>query len=151
MMERIAVFVDSALDAKRLIEPMLRQRDPNTRWIVVGCPPRLSRHVGKWVSQSSRQQWHRRWLQALRSELDPLFGSKDQVAEWQLAQGRLEQVTARLKAQHGVSLRVLDARVPKAGRVGEPLQPTQPGDTVAAWRAPVAVSSSVAVMLALAD
>ena len=59
-MERIAVFVDTAQHAKRLIEPMLGQHRAEMQWIVVGCPPRLSRHVGKWVSQSSRVQWHRR-------------------------------------------------------------------------------------------
>jgi hypothetical protein len=46
---------------------------------------------------------------------------------------------------------MLDARAPKAGRVAESLQPSQPAGPVVAWRAPVAVSSGVAVMLALAD
>lgn len=150
-MERIAVYVDSAQHAKRLIEPMLGRHAPTTGWIAVGCPPRLSRHVGKWVSQASRLQWHRRWLQTLRSELDPIFAAHGVAVEWQLAQGRLERVTERLKAQHGPALRLLDARVPKAGRVGEALQASQPAGPVVAWRAPVAVSSGVAVMLALAD
>jgi len=150
-MERIAVFVDSAQNAKRLIEPMLGRHAPATPWIAVGCPPRLSRHVGKWVSQASRVQWHRRWLQALRSELDPLFAAHGVAVEWQLAQGRLDQVTARLESEHGAALRLLDARVPKAGRVGEALHASQPASPVVAWRAPMAVSSGVAVMLALAD
>ncbi|MFO1218510.1 MAG: hypothetical protein U1E89_09085 [Burkholderiaceae bacterium] len=150
-MDRIAVFVDSAQHAKRLIEPMLGQRGAQMQWIVVGCPPRLSRHVGRWVSQASRAQWHRRWQQALRSELEPLFAAHGAGVEWVLAQGRLEQLSARLKARHGAALPLLDARMPKAGRVGEPLQPTQPAGPVVAWRAPVAVSSSLAVMLALAD
>lgn len=150
-MDRIAVFVDAAPHAQRMIEPMLGRHLPAMQWTVVGCPPRLSRHVGKWVSQSSRTQWHRRWLQGLRTELEPLFATHGVVVDWQLAQGRLEQVTSQLKARHGVALRLLDARAPKAGRVGEPLQPSQPAGPVVAWRAPVAVSSSVAVMLALAD
>lgn len=150
-MERIAVFVDAAQHAKRVIEPMLGRHVPATQWTVVGCPPRLSRHVGKWVSQASRIQWHRRWLQSLRTELEPLFAAHGVTADWQLAQGRLELVTARLKTQHGMALRLLDARVPKAGRVGEALQPSQPASPVVAWRAPVAVTSGVAVMLALAD
>jgi hypothetical protein len=150
-MERIAVFVDTAQHAKRLIQPMLGQNHGQTQWIVVGCPPRLSRHVGKWVSQASRTQWHRRWQQALRSELEPLFAAQGLTAEWELAQGRLEKITARLRTQYGQSLRLLDARVPKAGHIGEPLQQSQPDGPVVAWRAPVAVSSSVAVMLALAD
>ena len=108
-MDRIAVFVDVAPHAKRVIEPMLGRHLPVTEWTVVGCPPRLSRHVGKWVSQASRTQWHRRWLQSLRTELEPLFAAHGVVVDWQLAQGRLEHVTTRLKGQHGVALRLLDA------------------------------------------
>lgn len=151
-MEQIAVFIDNATHARRIIEPMLTRSDDQWRWVVVACPPRLSRHVGRWVSHVGRQQWQRRWLQDLRRAIDPMFArqSTDGV-QWLLADGALEPLGRRLRSQYGAGLHLLDARVPKLGRPGEPLSAGQPATTAEEWRAPVAVSSSLAVMLALAD
>lgn len=150
-MEHIAVFVDIAAHARRLIEPMVRHDD--TVWTVIGCPPRLSRHVGRWVTHASREQWQRKWLQTLRAELEPCFGrAQAEAVRWMLAREPLQQIARRLHVQHGSALRLLDARLPRSGRPFEPLSggAALPGSALQ-WRAPVAVSSSVALMLALAD
>ena len=55
-MEKIAVFVNDAEYARHLLQPMLQGEGP-THWVLVGCAPTLSRHIGRWVSQAARQQW----------------------------------------------------------------------------------------------
>lgn len=149
-MEHIALFVDAAAPARRLIEPLVRHHD--IQWTVVACPPRLSRHAGRWVTHAGREQWQRKWLQELRAELEPQFGARSSGAvRWLLAHAPLQQIVRRLQAQHGPALRLIDARQPRMGRVLEPLADMAGAAAGRQWPAPVAVSSSVALMLALAD
>jgi hypothetical protein len=55
----------------------------------------------------------------------------------------------RLRAEHGEALQLLDARRPRLGGEQEPLVPVLvPAHR---WAVPVAVSSGLSVMLALAD
>jgi len=50
-METIAVFVNDAAHARHLLQPMLAAAD-DTHWVLVACPPALTRHVGRWVSKA---------------------------------------------------------------------------------------------------
>jgi len=54
-MEKIAVFVNDAAHARHVLEPLLEGGRP-TRWIVVACAPKLTRHIGRWVSNAARTQ-----------------------------------------------------------------------------------------------
>ena len=78
-MEKIAVFVNDAAHARHLLQPMLKGADP-VHWIVIACPPTLTRHIGRWVSHSAREQWRERWAselcEALAPELRAAAGSK---------------------------------------------------------------------------
>ena len=71
-MEKIAVFVNDAEHALHIVQPMLRDAAP-THWIIVATPPTLTRHIGRWVSHSARQQWLERWSAELFGRLEPVL------------------------------------------------------------------------------
>ena len=149
-MEKIAVFVNDAGYARHLLQPMLQGAGP-THWVLVGCAPRLSRHIGRWVSHSARQQWRERWAAELFAALEPALtvqpGSK---VEKQLAARPLIEVSAQLEARlHGV--RLLDARRPRLGKLDEPITSEQPAADAARWAGPVAAATGLTAMLVLAD
>lgn len=148
-MEKIAVFVNDAEHALHILQPMLRSAGP-THWIVVATAPTLTRHIGRWVSHSARQQWLDRWSADLFAQLEPLLraapGSK---VEKMLVKRPLVEVSERLQARLG-SLRLLDARRPRVGKTDEPIAVGQPVESHSPW-APVAATAGLSAMLTLAD
>ena len=114
-MEKIAVFVNDAEHALHIVQPMLRDAAP-THWIIVATPPTLTRHIGRWVSHSARQQWLERWSAELFGQLEPVLrevpGSK---VEKMMVKRPLVEVSERLRARLG-TLRFLDARRPSSAR-----------------------------------
>jgi len=148
--EKIAVFVNDAAHARHLLQPMLKGADP-VHWIVVACPPTLTRHIGRWVSHSAREQWRERWASELFEALEPelRMGNGSKV-ERQLAKRPLIDVSRRLEARLGM-VRLLDARRPRLGKPDEPISANQPASDVGRWAVPVAATTGLTVMLALAD
>jgi len=148
--EKIAVFVNDAAHARHLLQPMLKGADP-VHWIIVACPPTLTRHIGRWVSHSAREQWRERWASALFEALEPeLRASAASKVERQLAKRPLIDVSRRLETRLGM-VRLLDARRPRLGKPDEPISATQPATDVGRWAVPVAATTGLTVMLALAD
>ncbi|KQW35696.1 hypothetical protein [Rhizobacter sp. Root404] len=149
-MEKIAVFVNDVASARHILQPMLEGEGP-THWVLVACPPTLTRHIGRWVSHSARRQWRERWatdlFTALQPELQARAGSE---VETLIANRPLVDVSARLVARLP-HLRLLDARQPRVGRTDEPISVAQPGQPGPRWAAPVAATAGLSVMLALAD
>lgn len=151
-MDKIAVFVDDAEHARRLLAPLLASGAADMHWVIVGCAPRLTHRIGKWVSHSSREQWRERWLRSLRAELEPLFGANAPgPCEWLLARTPLDALVARLRVRLGADLRLLDARRPKLGVDLPPLAASAGAASRSRWATPVAVSSSLSLVLALTD
>ncbi len=149
-METIAVFVNEAAAARRILQPMLRADAP-THWVLVACPPVLTRHIGRWVSQSARRQWRERWAADLFAALAPeLQAPAGSVLETLLAGRPLVAVSARLQARWP-QLRLLDARAPRVGRVDEPISATQAASAANRWAAPAAATAGLSVVLILAD
>ncbi len=149
-MEKIAVFVNDAAHARHLLQPMLKGADP-AHWIIVACPPTLTRHIGRWVSHSAREQWRERWASELFEALEPELRAADgSRVERQLAKRPLIDVSRRLEARLGM-VRLLDARRPRLGKPDEPISATQPASDVGRWAVPVAATTGLTVMLALAD
>jgi predicted TIM-barrel fold metal-dependent hydrolase len=145
MNKTIAVFVNDADQAQAWLAPMLKQH-AGARWVLVACAPRLTRRIGKFAAHANRQQWRREWCDRLFARLAPLFECAPQTL---VADAALQDVVQRLKRQHGEGLQLLDARRPRLGAEQEPLVPTLvPANR---WAVPVAVSSGLSVMLALAD
>ena len=149
-MEKIAVFVNDAAYAHHLLQPMLRGDAP-THWVVVGCAPTLTRHIGRWVSQGARRQWRERWAEALFAELQPrLAALPGSTVETLLANRPLVEVSARLEARLS-PVRLLDARQPRIGKLDEPISARQPAASTTPWAGPVAATTGLSALLALAD
>jgi hypothetical protein len=150
-MEHIAIYVNDATDAQRMLEPLLAQSASVPRTVVL-CPPRLSHRVGKWLSNRQRQQWQRGWADRLQQQLrSALPADLVQGVEWALAGGRPGDTTAQLRRQFGPALRVFDARRCHLGQVLPALEPGAQPPKDDRWKAPVAISSGLSLVLALVD
>ncbi|MFT3663726.1 hypothetical protein [Piscinibacter sp.] len=149
-MEKIVVFVNDAEHALHIVQPMLPGSAP-THWIIVATPPTLTRHIGRWVSHSARQQWLERWSGELFARLEPVLreapGSK---VEKMMVKRPLVEVSEKLKTRLG-AVRFLDARRPKLGKTDEPVSADQPAAEQSQWAYPVAATAGLSAMLTLAD
>ncbi|HEX6703220.1 MAG TPA: hypothetical protein VF169_00560 [Albitalea sp.] len=148
-MEKIAVFVNDAAHARHILQPMLAS-GVATHWVLVACPPTLTRHIGRWVSNTARQQWRERWAAELFAELEAELKTHGSQLEKIVAKRPLVDVSARLEARLG-SLRLLDARRPRLGKEDEPLTANQPAGDGNRWAAPVAITTGLSAVLAMAD
>ena len=129
-MENIIVYVDDAGYALQLLQPMLpaaRSAQP-TRWIVVGCAPRVTHHVSKFVTYSARDSWRRKWSDKVFGQVVPALQKDGDDVVTLMAQGNLISQTEALISTHGVA-RVLDARRPKFGQDLQPVTATQAQET----------------------
>jgi hypothetical protein len=149
-MEKIAVFVNDAAYARHVLQPMLGGAAA-AHWVLVACPPTLTRHIGRWVSRSARDQWRERWAAQLFTELEPeLKAQPGSEVEKLLARRALVDVSTRLQTRLA-PLRLLDARRPRLGKPDEPISASQPVEDSPRWVATVAVSTGLSAVLALAD
>jgi hypothetical protein len=125
-MDNIIVYVDDAAYALQMLQPMLPtggERNP-TRWILVGCAPRVTHRVSKWVTHSARESWRGKWAEKVFSQLMPLINKEGDTVLTQLAQTTLITQTEGLIKQYGAA-RVLDARRPKFGQDMQPVTAAQ--------------------------
>lgn len=148
-MEKIAVFVNDAQHARHMLQPLLNGEGP-VHWIVVAYPPTLSRHIGRWVSQSAREQWRQRWAADCFAQIEAdLKANPRNKFEKILATRPPIEMAGRLEARLG-SLRLLDARRSRLGKPEEPLTATQPTEKPG-WTLPIAATTGLSAMLSLAD
>ncbi len=152
-MEHIAVFVNDAEHARRTIEPLLAAGATPACWLMVTCPPRLTRHASRWTSRASRAQWRADWADRLRDELLPMLpqAAAGERVEWQVARGALWQTTQRLRSRFGPGLRLFDARRERAGVVNEPLLANAAAAPAEQVAAPWLAASTLSLILALSD
>jgi hypothetical protein len=149
-MEKIAVFVNDVTTARHLLQPMLDGDGP-THWVLVACPPTLTRHIGRWVTHAARRQWRARWAAELFDALQPqLRAQAGSEVETLIADKPLADVSVRLLARLP-HLRLLDARRPRVGRIEEPISAAQPAQAAGRWAAPAAATVGLSLMLTLAD
>ena len=125
-MDNIIVYVDDAQYALQLLQPMLPAGQPQgpTRWIVVGCAPRVTHHVSKFVTHSARDGWRRKWSEKVFGQVVPSLHREGDEIVTLLAQTNLCSQTEALIKTHGAA-RVLDARRPKFGQDLQPVTPAQ--------------------------
>jgi hypothetical protein len=115
-MDTIIVYIDEASYALRMLTPMLsggRDRSP-TRWIVVACAPRMSRHISKWVTASARQSWRGEWSERIFKQVVPQLLEPGDSVTTKVSNGAFCELTDALLTQHR-GARVMDARRPKFG------------------------------------
>ena len=151
-MERFAVCVNDADHAQRVLTPLLGSAAGATHCVVVVCAPQLGWRIGRWLTPAARQQWRNDWVAQLRAALAPALAlaAPGASTEWVVAAGPLATFTCELRQQHGAALRLVDARRPRPGAVADPLVAGQ-AQARARFGAPVAVASSLSLVLALTD
>jgi len=153
-MDNIIVYVDDAEYALHQLGPMhdssaSGQQQP-THWILVACPPRMSRHISKWVNHSARKNWREKWAEKLFAQLRPGLGGKQDQISTQIAEGPLPALTQSLIQRYGAA-RVLDARRPKFGQDLPPVSSSQPASGDARWSVPGAVAGMGAMLVLAAE
>lgn len=123
-MDNIIVYVDDAAYAMHMLQPVLPAGATTaaTRWIVVGCPPRMTHRVSKWVTHSARESWRGKWADKMFAQLLPLLEQNGNAVITQLAKDNLPNETENLIRQHGAA-RVLDARRPKVEQLIQTVTP----------------------------
>ena len=125
-LQTIIVFIDDADYAMQMLQPMLAvANQAPVHWVLVGCAPRITRRISKWVTQSARLSWQTSWADKVFAKVVPLLQAPGQTQDrvtTQLASNRLSfcELTQSLKQQYGHG-RVLDARRPKLGHEMEPV------------------------------
>jgi hypothetical protein len=125
-MDNIIVYVDDAAHAVHILQPMLPDgpAPTPTRWLVVGCAPRVTHHVSKWVTHSARTAWRRKWADKVFGQVIPVLRKEGDEVITLLAESTLVTQTESLIRTHGAA-RVLDARRPKFGQDMQPVTATQ--------------------------
>ena len=151
-MDTLITYIDDAEYALRIITPMLNSSS-KTRWILVACSPRMSRHITKWTTHSARESWTKSWSDKQFALICPALEKSQGHAAGNVlclvAKGPLPEFTAALRAEHGLA-RVVDARRPKFGQEMQAVTQGQPNMT-ARWQLPSVVGSLGAIMALAAE
>lgn len=126
-MDTTIVYIDEAAYALDLLAPLLlsgRGGVPR-RWVVVGCAPRITQRVSKWVTHSARESWRGKWADKVFDQVVPLLQAAGDSVITQVARGPLAELNDALLTQHG-GARVLDARRPRPGPDAQAARPDAP-------------------------
>ena len=112
-MEHLAVIVNDAMQARRLLAPLLVPNAAPTHWLLVADAPRLSHRIARWTTPGARAAWRQDWCTRLRLELQPWLDAAPAQAcfSWHQADGPLADLTRQLRLQHGAGLRIGRAHV----------------------------------------
>lgn len=147
-MDNIIVYVDDADYALHQLRPMEGTPDATrvTHWVMVACPPRMTRHVSKWVNHSARENWRVKWAEKLFARVCPELQARGDKVTQIVARRSLAELTQELQRTHGVA-RVFDARRPKLGQELPPVTPDQPTDGASRWTVPGAVAGMGAILV----
>ena len=152
-MEKIIVYMDDADFAQQQLAPMkvgaASGRSGVTHWVLVACPPRMTRRISKWVSHSARESWRAKWSEKLFGSVVPALRTDGDEVTTVIAKGELVELTAKLCAEHGAK-HVLDARRPKFGQDMQPVTPDQPA-AKGGWELPGAVAGMGAMLVLAAE
>ncbi len=148
-MENIIVVLDDAAHALNQVLPM-RKEGGATHWILVACPPRLTRHISRWVNQGSRNAWRKRWAQELLAKVQPELTRSGDTCELRLLDGKLSDMTEGLQKEFALA-RVLDARRPKVGQDLEPATASQPTGPSSSWVLPGGTAALGAMIILAAE
>jgi hypothetical protein len=154
-MDKIIVYLDDADYAQQHVVPMAGaavsgERAGRTHWVLVACPPRMTRRISKWVSHSAREIWRDKWSGKVFEQLVPQLQARGDEVTTVVARGVLVDLTQSLMAKHGAS-RVLDARRPKFGQDLQPVTADQPAPTGRDWEVPGAVAGMGALLVLAAE
>ncbi len=111
-METYVIYVNDKVHAMNQVLPMLENTD-HAQWVLVGCPPRVTRHSSKWLTQRALKKFKSDWTHANLQDLVQLLQARGHKVLTRVAQGPLVQVTHKLMAEF-TQARVVDARKNRA-------------------------------------
>jgi len=147
-METLIVYVNDSEYARNQLATMINARQP-TKCVLVGCPPKLNRHISRWISGGARKKWQTQWSETACAEISQAFFSEGHQFVNRVAFGPLINVTKQLQGEF-LGARVLDARRPKLAQTPEPIvegQQAQP-DLVSTA---MGVAATTAILALAAD
>ena len=148
-MESIIVVIDDLEYALKILTPMKNEGKP-TQWVLLVCPPKLTRHIGRWVNAAARASWRQKWGQELVQQLQPALEAAGGRVQWRIAKGALVEQTRQLQAQF-ITHQVLDARRPRLAQDQEPVTTDQPTEHNSRWALPGGAAAMGAALLLAAD
>jgi len=150
-MRTIALFIDDAAAARLALQPLMQAPEPG-RVILVACAPKLTHHIGRFVTSAGREQYRQRWAKDLFGELQPLWSAAPRgMVETTIAKAPLEVVVQRMRVRFGTELVAVDARRAGLEQARQGVQPTGAQALARRWLVPAFVTSGVGIALALAD
>ena len=149
-METFIVYIDDKQYALQQIIPMLPvngQTPQAANWILIGCPPRLNRHTGRWLTHTAQKKWRQEWTQKTTSDLAQKLENDGNTVSIRVAHGALSELTKQIKGEVGLA-RVIDARRPKLSVNLDPVTLEQPQEK-STWALPGGVlAMSAAIVMA---
>jgi hypothetical protein len=148
-METWLVYIDDKNHAQQQLTPMLIKGVP-IQWVLVGCPPRLTRHAGKWLTQKAIQRWRNQWTQDNLQPIQAMLSESGDKVHTQVAHGPLVLMTKQLQQEWG-TLRVIDARRPRLGQDLPPVADNQERTPQNPWMVPGSVAFMGTLMTMAAD
>ena len=108
-METFVIFANDRTHVMNQVMPLLEDTNA-ANWVLVGCPPRMTRHAGKWLTQRALKRFKEEWTETnLRDIADILKKRGDNVVT-RVAITSLLQMTKALKTEFG-AIRIIDARL----------------------------------------
>ena len=150
-MDNIIVYLDDVDYARQQLAPMTSNcQGERTHWILVACPPRMTRHISKWVSYSARENWRAKWADKVFAQISPELQVTGDRVTCLLASSSLTDMTQDLLTRQGAA-RVLDARRPRLGQDLPPVTANQPAPTQSKWTVPGAVAGMGAALVLAAE
>jgi hypothetical protein len=146
-MNKTVILVDDAAHTRARLAALLDAQALPLRvgpgeLVLVGCAPRMTHRVSKWVSHGAREHWRTKWARKLFDELEPWLQAQGLPAQCVLAKGPLEELLAELRADA-----VIDARRPKAPT---PAEAARELSARPAWRSAMVIFG-LGALVALAE
>ncbi len=158
-MDNIIVYLDDAAHALQQLTPM-KTGEPSgfeslqgtiaTQWILVACPPRLTRHINKWVNYNARESWRNKWSERVFAQVAPMLETRNDSVVTLVATGILTDLTGHLLAKYRPA-RVFDARRTRLGQDLAPVTRNQPTEHDSRWSLPGAVVGMGALLVLASD
>jgi len=151
-METFIVYIDDKQYALQQVIPMLPSAGHTPQaanWILVGCPPRLNRHTGRWLTHTAQKKWRQEWADQTTSELVQKLETSGNTVSVRVAHGALTELTKQIKGEVGAA-RVIDARRPKMAVNLDPVTPDQPQDK-STWTVPGGVLAMGAAIVMVSE
>ena len=108
-METFVIFANDRTHVMNQVMPLLEDANA-ANWVLVGCPPRMTRHAGKWLTQRALKRFKDEWTETNLRDIEDILKKRGDHVVTRVAITSLLQMTKALKAEFG-PIRIIDARL----------------------------------------